>query len=117
MLWRRRAERRGLQRRIQRDQINLCEDPSEYVFFDGGHHSQMTNLQLAQLLWNGIGDVTGPHYNVNKLLGLNLTPTERANSMLAEMLWINGESNVTLPLNMKQLYELESSDDGVLVQG
>ncbi|KAK2654124.1 hypothetical protein Ddye_013980 [Dipteronia dyeriana] len=54
--------------------FNLCEDPSEYVFFDGGHHSQMTNLQLAQLLWNGTGDVTGPHYNVKKLFELNLTP-------------------------------------------
>ncbi|TXG68205.1 hypothetical protein EZV62_003140 [Acer yangbiense] len=54
--------------------FNLCKDPSKYVFFDGGHHSQMTNLQLAQLLWNGTGDVTGPHYNVKKLFELNLTP-------------------------------------------
>ena len=54
--------------------FNLCEDPSKYVFFDGGHHSQVTNLQLAQLLWNGTGDVTGPHYNVKKLFELNLTP-------------------------------------------
>ncbi|KAK0598839.1 hypothetical protein LWI29_038501 [Acer saccharum] len=54
--------------------FNLCEDPSKYVFFDGGHHSQMTNLQLAQLFWNGTEDVTGPHYNVKKLFELNLTP-------------------------------------------
>ncbi|KAK1574844.1 hypothetical protein Q3G72_000363 [Acer saccharum] len=57
-----------------RVKFNLCEDPGEYVFFDSAHHSQMTNLQLAQLLWNGTGDVTGPHYNVKELFELNLTP-------------------------------------------
>ncbi|KAK3220613.1 hypothetical protein Dsin_014583 [Dipteronia sinensis] len=57
-----------------RVKFDLCEDPDEYVFFDGVHHTQMTNLQLAQLLWNGTGDVTGPHYNVKELFELNLTP-------------------------------------------
>ncbi|KAK0597081.1 hypothetical protein LWI29_021668 [Acer saccharum] len=57
-----------------RVKFNLCEDPGEYVFFDSAHHSQMTNLQLAQLLWNGTGAVTGPHYNVKELFELNLTP-------------------------------------------
>ncbi|GAV61417.1 Lipase_GDSL domain-containing protein [Cephalotus follicularis] len=55
----------------------LCSDPNEYVFFDGGH------------------------------------PTESCYSELGELLW-NGTSDVTWPLNMKQLYELEiySADDG-----
>ncbi|KAJ0008232.1 hypothetical protein Pint_29379 [Pistacia integerrima] len=45
---------------------NLCKNPSEYVFFDGGHTTQNTNRQLAELLWSGEPTVTGP-YNVKQL--------------------------------------------------
>ncbi|KAJ0007985.1 hypothetical protein Pint_29423 [Pistacia integerrima] len=44
----------------------LCKNPSEYVFFDGGHTTQKTNRQLAELLWSGGPNVTGP-YNVKQL--------------------------------------------------
>ncbi|KAJ0007791.1 hypothetical protein Pint_29359 [Pistacia integerrima] len=44
----------------------LCKNPSEYVFFDGGHTTQKTNRQLAELLWSGVPNVTGP-YNVKQL--------------------------------------------------
>ncbi|XP_031274227.1 GDSL esterase/lipase 1-like [Pistacia vera] len=44
----------------------LCKNPSEYVFFDGGHTTQKTSRQLAELLWSGGPNVTGP-YNVKQL--------------------------------------------------
>ncbi|WCJ39331.1 GDSL lipase [Euphorbia peplus] len=31
----------------------LCSSPSEYVFFDGAHPGDATNLLLAQIMWNG----------------------------------------------------------------
>ncbi|EEF27798.1 zinc finger protein, putative [Ricinus communis] len=42
------------------DDFNLCSNPNEFVLFDGGHHTQRTNIQLAQLTWNGPPNVTGP---------------------------------------------------------
>ncbi|XP_065869101.1 GDSL esterase/lipase 1-like [Euphorbia lathyris] len=45
---------------------SLCSNPNEYVLFDGGHHTQRTNKQLAELLWNGIPKMTGP-YNMKQL--------------------------------------------------
>ncbi|GLT59461.1 hypothetical protein SLA2020_322760 [Shorea laevis] len=45
---------------------NLCSNPSQYVFFDGGHTTEKTNHQLANLIWSGIPNVTGP-YNVKQL--------------------------------------------------
>ncbi|GAV61399.1 Lipase_GDSL domain-containing protein [Cephalotus follicularis] len=47
-------------------EFNLCSDPNEYLFFDGGHTTERANEQLAQLLWDGPPHVTGP-YNVKKL--------------------------------------------------
>eukprot|EP00257_Ricinus_communis_P012415 XP_002534586.2 GDSL esterase/lipase 1 [Ricinus communis] len=46
--------------------FNLCSNPNEYVLFDGAHHTQRTNQQFAQLLWNGAPNVTGP-YTVKQL--------------------------------------------------
>ena len=39
---------------------NLCKNPNEYVLFDGVHHTQRTNQQLAQLLWSGVPNITAP---------------------------------------------------------
>ncbi|XP_065869461.1 GDSL lipase-like [Euphorbia lathyris] len=45
---------------------NVCSNPNEYVLFDGAHHTQRTNQQLAQLLWSGVPRMTGP-YNMKQL--------------------------------------------------
>ncbi|XP_031266747.1 GDSL esterase/lipase 1-like isoform X2 [Pistacia vera] len=47
----------------------LCSNPSDYLFFDGGHTSQKANRQIAELIWSGVPNVTGP-YNVKQLFGL-----------------------------------------------
>ncbi|KAK0596898.1 hypothetical protein LWI29_019981 [Acer saccharum] len=40
----------------------LCFNPNEYVFFDGGHHTDKANYQFAELMWNGGPDnVVSPH--------------------------------------------------------
>lgn len=46
----------------------LCSDPSEYVFFDGGHPTEATNSQLIDLLWSGT-NYTKP-INLSQLLAL-----------------------------------------------
>ncbi|KAJ0006872.1 hypothetical protein Pint_29396 [Pistacia integerrima] len=38
--------------------------------FDGGHHADKANFQLAQLMWRGPKHVTGPCYNVEMLFNL-----------------------------------------------
>ena len=47
---------------------DLCNNPSEYVWFDGGHTTETANRQLAELIWSGAPNVTGP-YNVQQLFG------------------------------------------------
>ena len=47
----------------------LCSNPGDYVWFDGAHTTERVNLQLAELIWSGIPNVTGP-YNVKQLFGL-----------------------------------------------
>ncbi|KAJ0007512.1 hypothetical protein Pint_29405 [Pistacia integerrima] len=47
----------------------LCSNPSDSLFFDGGHTSQKANLQIAELIWSGVPNVTGP-YNVKQLFEL-----------------------------------------------
>ncbi|CAM8993781.1 unnamed protein product [Rhodiola kirilowii] len=39
----------------------VCSNPNEYVWFDGGHTTQRANYQLAQLIWAGPRNVTGPY--------------------------------------------------------
>lgn len=46
----------------------LCSNPGDYVWFDGAHTTERANLQLAELIWSGIPNVTGP-YNVKQLFG------------------------------------------------
>lgn len=55
------------------------------MFFDGGHHSENTNLQLAELFWNGTEDVIGPLYNFKELFELDLTPRHRTTSAMLDM--------------------------------
>ncbi|XP_062008806.1 GDSL esterase/lipase 1-like [Rosa rugosa] len=47
----------------------LCSNPSEYVWFDGAHTTESANQQLAELIWNGPQNFTGP-YTVKKLFDL-----------------------------------------------
>ncbi|XP_062008804.1 GDSL esterase/lipase 1-like [Rosa rugosa] len=47
----------------------LCSNPSEYVWFDGAHTTESANHQLAELIWNGPQNITGP-YTVKKLFEL-----------------------------------------------
>ncbi|KAA8546292.1 hypothetical protein F0562_002969 [Nyssa sinensis] len=44
----------------------LCHNPSEYVFFDSSHRSEMFNQQLAKLMWSGTPNTTWP-YNLKAL--------------------------------------------------
>ncbi|KAI9119735.1 hypothetical protein K1719_009124 [Acacia pycnantha] len=49
------------------DTFEVCSNPSEYVWFDGGHTTDSANKRLAELIWNGSPQhVTGP-YTVNQL--------------------------------------------------
>ncbi|XP_017978454.1 PREDICTED: GDSL esterase/lipase 1 [Theobroma cacao] len=44
----------------------LCADPSEYLFFDASHISDKANKQIAELMWRGTPNITGP-YNLEAL--------------------------------------------------
>ncbi|KAA8546291.1 hypothetical protein F0562_002970 [Nyssa sinensis] len=44
----------------------LCHNPSEFVFFDSNHPSEMFNQQLAKLMWSGTPNTTWP-YNLKAL--------------------------------------------------
>ncbi|GLT53858.1 hypothetical protein SLA2020_270970 [Shorea laevis] len=44
----------------------LCSNPDDYVWFDGGHNTEAANRQLAMLMWSGAPNVTRP-YNVKQL--------------------------------------------------
>ncbi|KAE7998999.1 hypothetical protein FH972_003487 [Carpinus fangiana] len=46
----------------------LCSDPSEYVWFDGAHTTETANRQLAELIWSGTPNVSGP-CNMKQLFG------------------------------------------------
>ncbi len=47
----------------------LCENASEYVFFDFGHLSERANQQFAKLMWSGTPNVTAL-YNLKVLFEL-----------------------------------------------
>ncbi|XP_030932295.1 GDSL esterase/lipase 1-like [Quercus lobata] len=49
-----------------KEPFKVCSDPGAYVWFDGGHTTEAANRQLAELIWSGEPNVTGP-YNVNQL--------------------------------------------------
>ncbi|KAK0596421.1 hypothetical protein LWI29_015525 [Acer saccharum] len=52
----------------------LCFNPNEYVFFDGGHHTDKANGQFAELMWNGgPNNVVSPH-TLKGLFHLEILP-------------------------------------------
>ncbi|TKY64213.1 GDSL esterase/lipase 1 [Spatholobus suberectus] len=51
-----------------KEKFEVCHNPAEYVWFDGGHTTEKANRQLAELIWNGPPMITGP-YTVKQLFG------------------------------------------------
>ncbi|KAA8546219.1 hypothetical protein F0562_003042 [Nyssa sinensis] len=47
-------------------EYQLCHNPSEYLFFDSAHPSEMANQQFAKLMWSGTPNITWP-YNLKAL--------------------------------------------------
>ncbi|KAK1358555.1 GDSL esterase/lipase 1-like [Heracleum sosnowskyi] len=48
----------------------LCENASEYLFFDSNHPSEVAYQQLAKLMWEGNSSITGP-YNLKSFFQLS----------------------------------------------
>ncbi|EEF28460.1 carboxylic ester hydrolase, putative [Ricinus communis] len=48
-------------------EYELCDNPSEYLFFDGGHPTEKFNNQLAELMWSGNPKIISP-YNIKTLV-------------------------------------------------
>ena len=46
-------------------EYKLCENVSEYVFFDSIHPSEKASQQFVELMWNGTPNITGP-YNLKE---------------------------------------------------
>ena len=44
----------------------LCENPSDYVFFDSIHPTERFNQIISQLMWSGNQSIAGP-YNLKTL--------------------------------------------------
>ncbi|KAJ0008235.1 hypothetical protein Pint_29373 [Pistacia integerrima] len=53
-------------------EYELCSNPNEYVFFDGGHASERANSILSNFLWNGGSEFTWP-LSMKQLYELNST--------------------------------------------
>lgn len=41
-------------------EFELCENVSDYMFFDGSHTSEKANQQTAEFMWDGPSDLVGP---------------------------------------------------------
>lgn len=48
----------------------LCENPSDFLYFDLVHPTEKAYEQFAKLFWNGSSDITGP-YNLKSLFELD----------------------------------------------
>ncbi|KAJ9179454.1 hypothetical protein P3X46_011241 [Hevea brasiliensis] len=60
----------------------VCNNPSEYVFFDGAHPCESANILFAELLWNGEPEITKP-YNMKQLFELDSDyPSETLHSIM-----------------------------------
>lgn len=57
----------GGRRRVK--EYELCDNVSDYVFFDSGHPTEKANQQIAELTWSGKPSATGP-YNFKALFDL-----------------------------------------------
>lgn len=53
----------------ERIKYELCENPSDYLFFDLAHPSEAADEQFANLMWGGNSHITGPH-NLHTLFEL-----------------------------------------------
>ncbi|MBA0623151.1 hypothetical protein Godav_008634 [Gossypium davidsonii] len=42
-------------------EYELCSDPTQYFYFDSSHASEKANKQIAQLMWSGPPNITGPY--------------------------------------------------------
>ncbi|KAL9309629.1 GDSL esterase/lipase 3 [Arabidopsis thaliana] len=49
---------------------DLCENVTDYLFFDSSHLTEKAHRQIAELIWNGPPNVTRP-YNLKALFELN----------------------------------------------
>lgn len=47
----------------------LCENVADYLFFDSFHLTEKAHRQIAELIWSGPSNVTGP-YNLKTLFEL-----------------------------------------------
>lgn len=50
-------------------EYELCSDPTQYFYFDSSHASDKANKQIAQLMWSGPPNITGP-YNLKAFFQL-----------------------------------------------
>ncbi|XP_010501062.1 PREDICTED: GDSL esterase/lipase 3 isoform X2 [Camelina sativa] len=50
----------------------LCENVTDYLFFDSSYLTEKAHRQIAELIWSGQPNVTGP-YNLKALFELQLT--------------------------------------------
>ncbi|XP_010462303.1 PREDICTED: GDSL esterase/lipase 3-like [Camelina sativa] len=50
----------------------LCGNVTDYLFFDSSHLTEKAHRQIAELIWSGQPNVTGP-YNLKALFELQLT--------------------------------------------
>ena len=51
------------------EEYELCENVSEYVFFDGAHPIDKADKHFSQLLWSGNTNITKP-YNLKDFLAI-----------------------------------------------
>lgn len=52
------------------EEYELCQNPSDYLYFDPSHLTEKAYEQIAKLLWSGNSDITGP-YNFKSLFELD----------------------------------------------
>lgn len=52
------------------EEYDLCDNVTEYLFFDDAHPNEKAYEQLAKLFWNGNPDVAAP-YNLKALFESN----------------------------------------------